>query len=566
MRIVTFYSYKGGVGRTLACANFGLYLAKTGQKVVLADMDFEAPGLDSKFPAIDVAEIQGGMLEQFDAFQKGRPVPHITAAEIPLPEDVVQTGGSLRLIPAGNYKSKDYYAKLSGLQWDFFLVEKTGLAFCIELIKTIEESFGADVLLIDSRTGLTEIGGLCTQVFPDTVVLLTCTSKESLAGTQRIYKRISNSPIVKSRGGGRTQVDLRIIVARTPRPEDLPAFDKAMKERVDIPIERLYYLFDQRDMSVEEYLALDRFAEEHPAILDDYVELFASLNPEITFPYIQERLDAFRSGVTRRSAHDNERLIQELLTLFPGPEVMLEAARYYRIAKEGDAEAVRNYLRYLEHRKDDRTALAEFAEVCGNVPENQLKPKDKVVTWLKVFGVEHMDAVLLSRYSRMSKSKEIWGDIIKVIEGDEAKMQLFPYRQTYFGALRALGEWQRIIQGVGEKDLESREIVRIAAEAHADLGDSAQALRIIRKIDIDDHDELLFALSIVYKVMPGADFNSTMEAIQGFDSRFYRSRGGDMFQYLTRRYRMSRPREFIDSEPGFMEWLDNLRKEEKRRD
>ena len=57
MRAVTFYSYKGGVGRTLACANFGLYLAKMGQKVVLMDMDFEAPGLDSKFPSVEIEKV-----------------------------------------------------------------------------------------------------------------------------------------------------------------------------------------------------------------------------------------------------------------------------------------------------------------------------------------------------------------------------------------------------------------------------------------------------------------------------------------------------------------------------
>jgi hypothetical protein len=41
MRVITFYSYKGGVGRTLAAANFALYLAKLGQRTVVIDFDLE---------------------------------------------------------------------------------------------------------------------------------------------------------------------------------------------------------------------------------------------------------------------------------------------------------------------------------------------------------------------------------------------------------------------------------------------------------------------------------------------------------------------------------------------
>jgi hypothetical protein len=48
-RIVTFYSYKGGVGRTLALSNVAVLLAKQGKKVLVMDWDIEAPGLDRYF-------------------------------------------------------------------------------------------------------------------------------------------------------------------------------------------------------------------------------------------------------------------------------------------------------------------------------------------------------------------------------------------------------------------------------------------------------------------------------------------------------------------------------------
>jgi MinD-like ATPase involved in chromosome partitioning or flagellar assembly len=43
--IVTFYSYKGGAGRTLALANVAVLMARQGHRVLVADFDLEAPGM-----------------------------------------------------------------------------------------------------------------------------------------------------------------------------------------------------------------------------------------------------------------------------------------------------------------------------------------------------------------------------------------------------------------------------------------------------------------------------------------------------------------------------------------
>ena len=50
-RIITFYSYKGGTGRTMALANVACLLAEThGRPVLVVDWDLEAPGLHRFFP------------------------------------------------------------------------------------------------------------------------------------------------------------------------------------------------------------------------------------------------------------------------------------------------------------------------------------------------------------------------------------------------------------------------------------------------------------------------------------------------------------------------------------
>jgi len=496
MRVVTFYSYKGGVGRTLACANYGLYAARTGQKVVLMDMDFEAPGLDSKFDAIaeDKARfLQHGLIDQFSSFQAGLEIPQIKAIEIPLPDDVSGLGGRLHLVPAGDYTRADYFGKLSDLNWSSFVSDQDSMAFCLDLIRRIAETFQADLLVIDSRTGLTEVGGLCTQVLPDTVIMLTSMSKESVEGTRRIYQRIEKSPIVKSRSKGRTSVDLRVVVARIPRPDELSPFDVKIQKKIALPVERLYYLFDQRDLSIEDYLAMDRFSRERPAILDDYVELFASLKPETNLDYIDSRLEVFRSGITQRPPDRNEQIIQELLMLFPLPVVFLEAARYYRIVKD-DAHAIVNYLRYLGHRDGEENILNEFAEVCASVEERTLKPTNEIANYLKAYGIHKMIPDLLQRYAKLITDEGSWHELARAIEDDEEKAESAEYRPILVEALQYLGEWEKV--------LEISDDPYTLLEAHASLGNAAQVKKQIPNLRLDDFNQAEQVLHILFKALP----------------------------------------------------------------
>ena len=53
-QILTFYSYKGGTGRTMALANVAWILASNGNRVLSVDWDLESPGLHKFFhPFLD---------------------------------------------------------------------------------------------------------------------------------------------------------------------------------------------------------------------------------------------------------------------------------------------------------------------------------------------------------------------------------------------------------------------------------------------------------------------------------------------------------------------------------
>ena len=58
--IVTFYSYKGGTGRSMALANVAWILASRKKRVLMIDWDLEAPGLHRYFAPFLVDRDLGG--------------------------------------------------------------------------------------------------------------------------------------------------------------------------------------------------------------------------------------------------------------------------------------------------------------------------------------------------------------------------------------------------------------------------------------------------------------------------------------------------------------------------
>src|SRR4051794_22035741 len=67
--IVTFYSYKGGTGRTMTLANVAWVLASTGARVLAIDWDLEAPGLQRYFRAF-LADMLETLKPQIEAAQR----------------------------------------------------------------------------------------------------------------------------------------------------------------------------------------------------------------------------------------------------------------------------------------------------------------------------------------------------------------------------------------------------------------------------------------------------------------------------------------------------------------
>lgn len=216
METVAFYSYKGGVGRTLLVANTAQFLALSGRRVVALDLDLEAPGLHHKLGNPDVKILRGAVDELLGALEgeHNRSLRE-TAIEVLLPSE---SDGSLFLIPAGAAPSPTYWAALERLNQALRAHRRNGglPEAVLELQARVAEEFDADFLLIDSRTGITELGGLATSLLADRVVCLTSTSPESVEGIRVVAEALRAAPRLASQKPLRldflvTRVETRLV-------------------------------------------------------------------------------------------------------------------------------------------------------------------------------------------------------------------------------------------------------------------------------------------------------------------------------------------------------------------
>ncbi len=187
--VYTFYSYKGGVGRSMALANCATLLAKWGHKVLIVDWDLEAPGLErffSKVPGVDISmtrTLKAGMIDLIEACGRNTPFSwRDCTIEIP----IANGSSKLDLITAGRSGS-DYSAKLHALDFPR-LFSESNLGTYIESLRD-EWTAAYDFVLVDSRTGVTDIGGICTVHLADVLILLFTTTISSISGILDIVER-----------------------------------------------------------------------------------------------------------------------------------------------------------------------------------------------------------------------------------------------------------------------------------------------------------------------------------------------------------------------------------------
>ena len=274
--IVTFYSFKGGVGRTTALVSCAWQLAREGKYVAVIDLDLEAPSLGTL-----LAETQGPGVIDFivDWLATGsRDIGGLYHPAIALgPES-----NHVTVLPAGQLDIK-YLEKLARL--DFLgpglrekirgpkksPVEEALTALLNEIARELTPS--PDYILLDSRAGLHDLAGLSLHGLAHIDVMLGRASQQGYEGLKLTLRTL----------GRRKKEKLECIVVHTLAPPD-PTSPEAQGEEQRFRQES-YRIFQEHiypgDMPAEE----DAAAPHYPIVLrqDSRLERFVSLkgNPSV---------------------------------------------------------------------------------------------------------------------------------------------------------------------------------------------------------------------------------------------------------------------------------------------
>jgi tetratricopeptide (TPR) repeat protein len=213
-QVVTFYSYKGGTGRTMALANTAWILAANGRRVLVADWDLESPGLHRFLaPFLDPEQVSttGGVMDLILEYEwattptgeesrrhGGVPAPsarppdwHRQFAKVEKYAFSVAWdfpgGGTLDILLAGRH-NPDYATNVTNLSWDNFYNRLGGAQFFDALREDMKDRY--DYTLIDSRTGLSDVADICTIHLPDVIVDCFTLSDQGIDGAAAVAKRI----------------------------------------------------------------------------------------------------------------------------------------------------------------------------------------------------------------------------------------------------------------------------------------------------------------------------------------------------------------------------------------
>jgi hypothetical protein len=287
--IYTFYSYKGGVGRSMALANLAEIFHEKDLRVVMIDWDLEAPGLETYFYStasentVATVRARRGLMDLLLEYRRAYPsisarrtvapgktddhelqhsmkIASALAAELsrdrpdlpeflrknpfvhPAPasfsellEELYRSGTSfdptkefprtlatsplrpflqcihsptkdlgngLYLISAGD-RGGDQFAKyalaVQEFDWADFYAAYDGHQYFTWFRDRLAEM--ADVVLIDSRTGVTEMGGVCTRHLADVVVSFCAPNAQNLEGIPSILSGLNRDEVKQARGG-----------------------------------------------------------------------------------------------------------------------------------------------------------------------------------------------------------------------------------------------------------------------------------------------------------------------------------------------------------------------------
>ncbi len=313
MKTIAFYSYKGGMGKTLGIANFATCLSRLGIHSAIVDLDFESPSLHSKFSDAGYSPGMGGFLKYF--------MSHITVDEISGgrfnldftdPDDIknyVRTlpmghkygtrnknglKGKIHLIPSGDPTDSEYWDKALGhncrrlfrfhKEHEEGFISKKDHKRCIKHFLDIKKYISnlkpnPEYLLVDIGAGSHEIAMSINSIWADVIVCMFSFNEDNLNYIGTILDKLDTQTL-----GGSKSVVIPTL-CRIPTRAEYRG-DRALNKLLKVMgHNELFVLHSDQDLEWNEEIRLGYDNQPmNTRLTHDYIKLFEKLMQEKHIP------------------------------------------------------------------------------------------------------------------------------------------------------------------------------------------------------------------------------------------------------------------------------------------
>jgi len=205
----TFYSVRGGVGRSTALGYAAQILASKGRRVVCVDFDLEAPGLASLFGVDGEVREGQGVLPLLISIDRNE-APDASKHLIKIPKS-----DELYCLPAG-LPNAEYARLLQFIQpTAWYAEERNPLRELVDIISN-KLPFKPDVVMFDSRTGISEISAPLLFELADIAVIVFFPHPQAQNANKEVVRALMASKTARKVDGRNLTPEPRFLVSPIP--------------------------------------------------------------------------------------------------------------------------------------------------------------------------------------------------------------------------------------------------------------------------------------------------------------------------------------------------------------
>ena len=204
----------------MALANAAVALANRGRRVLVVDFDLEAPGLDT-FGVMQPQTHVPGIIDYVGEYLDSGQAPSVERF-ISETSGARECDGSLWIMPSG--RAENYVSSFNEIDWGRLYADHDGFLLFEDLKAQWCKTLEPDYVLIDSRTGHTDTGGICTRQLPDAVVIFFFPNEQNLRGLTKVVQDI-RSEALEPRN---RSIELHFVMSNVP---DLDDEDRILDEK-----------------------------------------------------------------------------------------------------------------------------------------------------------------------------------------------------------------------------------------------------------------------------------------------------------------------------------------------